>query len=151
MLRTLLIALMALCAALALTAAHAQPTAPTQITQLYLPMIGQATGPPATVRFGTGLSGGVLSGAATTFPAGLPALYYEISITDGEGQPFRLEWTIDGVRRPELDRDGLVPAAGAPVTGGIARSTGDPLPQGVYALRIYVGGLPSGQGQARIE
>jgi hypothetical protein len=137
--------------ALAMAPARAQPGAPAQATRVFLPQIGQPAAPPATVRFGSGLSGGALSGVGTSFPAGLPALYYEVTVADGAGLPFRLEWTIAGTRRPELDRAGLLPADGTPLTGGITRSTGEPLPAGVYTLRVLVEGLYSGTGQARLE
>jgi hypothetical protein len=133
-------------AALALGVARAQAPART-----YLPLVSQPAGPPAAVRFGTGLAGGELTGPGTTFGPGLTALYYEVTVADAVGQPFRLEWTVAGARRPELDRVGALPADGGPLAGAIALSTSAPLPQGPYLLRVYVGGLNSGSGQATIQ
>lgn len=146
-----LLALGALCAVLALGTGRAEQGAPAQNARVYLPSVTQPAGPPATVRFGAGLAGGALTGVGTSFPAGLPALYYEVTVAEGAGRPFRLEWIIAGTRRPELDRAGVLAADGAPLTGGIVRSTGEPLPPGDYALRVFVDGGRSGAGQARVE
>lgn len=149
--RAALLALVAVCVALALTPARAEQGAPAQTFRVYLPLVAQPPGPPATVRFGSGLAGGALSGVGASFPAGLRTLYYEVAAPAGGGLPFRLQWSVGGVRRPELDRAGFLPTDGAPLTGGIARSTGEPLPPGEYAVRVFVGGPLVGEGQARIE
>jgi hypothetical protein len=138
--------------ALGLGGVRAEPAAPAQLSpRVYLPALSLSAGPPATVRFGASLVGGELGGVAESFSAGRAALYYEVSVAGGAGLPFSLEWSLDGVRRPELDRSGALPADGRPYQSGIALSTAAPLPAGAYRLRVFVGGLPAGVGTARIE
>lgn len=142
------LAIAAACSLLALTlqGALAQPP-----FRAYLPLVNQPSGPPATVRFGATLAGGALGGVAASFPAGSPALYYEVTVEGAAGRPFTLEWTVNGQRRSELDRAGTLPADGGPYLGGIALSTSAPLPAGAYRLRVFIDGLPSGEGQASIQ
>lgn len=108
-------------------------------------------GPQATIGFGTGSGAGGLTGEASAFAFGLGRLYYRVDVPRGAGQPFREEWTVNGVRRPELDRSGSVPATSTTLTSAIALSTGNPLPRGSYQLRFVVGGIVAGEAQARIE
>lgn len=157
-LHTLFRALVAatLCAALALLAPptqaqHADP-APAQAAQrLFLPLIGQPEVLPTAIRFGTGIVDAALVGAATSFAAGRTTLFYEVAVAGGAGRTLRLEWTINGVRQPGLDRTVTLAADGAPFLGGIGLSSGAPLPIGNYELRAFVSGALAGQGQARIE
>jgi hypothetical protein len=149
-------ALVALCALLALTlqTAFGAPggPGPAQASlRVFLPVVSQAAGPPATIRFGSGIVGGQLLGAADSFSFGRTTLYYEVGVEGGAGQPYREEWSVNGQRRPELDRAGTLPPTGQPYLSGIALSTAAPLPRGAYQLRVFVGGLSSGVGQAMIE
>lgn len=135
--------------ALATAGASAAPTQ--QATRIYLPVVRQLTAPPTAVRFGTGQAGGALSGAGVAFDAGLTALFYEVTVEGGAGLPFRLEWSVDGRRLPELDRAAAMPPGGGPFISAIALSTGAPLPPGAYTLRVFVGGPLAAEGQATIR
>ncbi|MEI8165858.1 MAG: hypothetical protein WCG26_05745 [Chloroflexales bacterium] len=149
-------ALVALCALLALTlqTAHGEPSAPglAQASfRTFLPIVSLPAGPPATIRFGTEIVGGQLIGVATSFTFGRTALYYDVSVEGGAGLPYREEWSLNGQRRPELDRAGTLPPTSGVYASGIALSTSALLPRGVYQLRLFVGDLPSGVGQATIQ
>ncbi len=134
-------------------APHSAPNvaaAPTQPHRVYLAIVLAPTVPTATIRFGTGYNDGRLIGESAAFAAGLTELHYEVVVPDGAGQSFREEWTINGVRRPELDRSGVIPIDGSALHSAIALSTGDPLPSGVYRLRFFVNGSIAGEGEAEI-
>ncbi|NTU83163.1 MAG: hypothetical protein HGA45_27965 [Chloroflexales bacterium] len=149
-------ALVAVCALLALTlqTVYGEPAGPGPAqagARVFLPVLSQPAGPPATVRFGTGIIAGQLIGEAASFAYGRTTLYYEVSVDSAAGQPYREEWSVNGQRRPELDRSGRLPPTGEPYASGIALSTSQPLPRGTYQLRVFVSGMISGLGQATIQ
>jgi hypothetical protein len=122
-----------------------------QSLRLHLPLLQHPPGPPTTISFGTAQADGQLIGEATSFSFGITALHYRVSVVGAVGRPFREEWTIDGVARPELARSGVLPAGEAAYLSAIALSTGAPLPRGAYRLRLLVDGLVGGEAQATIQ
>jgi hypothetical protein len=122
-----------------------------QSQRLHLPLLRYPPGPPTTISFGTGEAGGQLIGEARSFGFGISALHYRVSVSGAAGRPFREEWTLDGVPRPELARSGLLPADEAIYLSAIALSTGAPLPRGSYRLRLLVDGLAGGEAVAEIR
>jgi hypothetical protein len=131
--------------------APAQAVSPPGSQRLFLPAIQLPERPPTSVRFGAGLVDGALTGEAEAFAYGITALFYQVEVAGAAGRPFREEWLVDGVRRPELDRAGTLPPDSFSYASGITLSTGAPLPRGVYELRLFVDGILSGSGLATIR
>lgn len=122
-----------------------------QSFQVWIPVIAEAPGPSARVRFGAGRNGDELLEEGTSFSFGLTTLYYAVSITDSTEGRFREEWIINGQRQPTLDRSGLLPQPeGGSYLSGITLSTGAPLPLGEYELRIFVDERQAGNGRLQI-
>ncbi|MBP1464331.1 hypothetical protein EYB53_001290 [Candidatus Chloroploca sp. M-50] len=119
--------------------------------QVWIPVIAEAPGPSARVRFGAGRNGDELLEEGTSFSFGLTTLYYAVSITDSSEGRFREEWIINGQHQPTLDRSGLLPQPeGGNYLSGITLSTGAPLPIGAYELHIFVDERLAGIGRLQV-
>ncbi|WP_129676494.1 hypothetical protein [Candidatus Chloroploca sp. Khr17] len=119
--------------------------------QVWIPVIAEAPGPRANLRFGADRDGDELLEEGTSFSFGLTTLYYAVRITDSSEGHFREEWIINGQRQPTLERSGLLPQPeGGSYLSGITLSTGAPLPIGVYELHIFVDARLAGIGRLQI-
>jgi hypothetical protein len=99
------------------------------------------------ITFGSAVDGnGIPTPPATQFPAGLRKLYYNAAISNANGLPFRLEWTLNGTRQPGIDESGTVISDAYNFSGFICytqvgTSCDNPtntLPSGTYNLRLFV-------------
>jgi hypothetical protein len=91
------------------------------------------------------------SGPATQFSYGITGLEYEVRVVGAAGASYREEWSLDGRRTPQLDSQGNVPASPATFTNTILYSTNQPLPRGIYQLRVLIADYPAAVVSVQIQ
>ena len=88
----------------------------------------------------TSFSNSVLSPA--TFAYGIKQLGVSTTVAGGIGQAWRLEWSKDGQRVPDLDKSGVIAQlpeqVAMTIVYGTNRQCGGTLPSGVYQVRLFL-------------
>jgi hypothetical protein len=76
------------------------------------------------------------------FTYGIKQLGVSTTVEGGLDQPWRLEWSLNGQRVPDLDRQDVITQSPQLVTTVIVYGTqgqcGAALPQGVYQVRLFL-------------
>ncbi len=121
-----------------------------QLIPVYLPLVSLPAPPPASIRFGSGVARGALSGVGAAFPAGTLRLYYDVTIPELPGASYRERWELDGVVQGALGGGGTTPADGSPRVNAIALSSGAALPSGRYRLTVLLEAQVAGSAEAQI-
>nr|AIA10702.1 unknown Function [uncultured bacterium] len=107
----------------------------------FMPLI--AALPEIEIQFGTGVDAqNNLLNPGTTFGYGIAQLYYRYTVAGAPGRLYRTEWSVDGVRQPQLDDSGLIPSTSAVFTNFFCSPTlgscEQPVPRAIYQVRFYI-------------
>jgi hypothetical protein len=121
---------------------------------VYLPLITRSPG--VNIQFGSVIDAQKnLLDPGTVFPYGITYLYYRYTVEGASGRPYRAEWTIDGVRQPQLDESGLIPSASAIFPSYLCSVTlgpcGVPLPRGAYQVSFFIDDIFRQEATATIQ
>jgi hypothetical protein len=131
--------------------------ATTQITgtqHVYLPLIFRSPG--VGIQFGSLVDAqNNLLDPGTTFTYGITHLYYRYTVESAAGRAYRAEWSLDGVRQPQLDDSGTIPSASATFASYICSLTlgpcDGPLPRGAYKVQFFIDGALHQEATATIQ
>lgn len=135
---------------------HTAPAPETTIQQGALPFnvslpLVISPFPSVAIRFGTAIVNNELINPGTVFGYGITALHYQISVPAGQGLAYHEQWTINGIREPQLDASGSIPATPAVLSNAILLSTNSVLPRGSYQVRFLINGQLAGEATAIIQ
>lgn len=77
-----------------------------------------------------------------TFAFGIKQLAVSTTVDGGIGQPWRLEWSVNGERVPDLDSHDVITQSSQllamTIVYGANRQCGTALPRGVYQVRLFL-------------